>query len=247
MDAAFFDLDKTVISRSSMMAFARPFYREGLVKRRTLARGAWIQLLYVQLGAGARKLARVQRSVLAVTAGWEQSHVRRIVAEHLTDVIDPITYAEARDLIAEHRSAGRRVYLVSAAPEEIVEPIGRHLGVDETIASRALIDQEGRYTGEIQRYAYGATKAELIKEAAARQGIRLESSWAYSDSATDAPMLEAVGHAVAVNPDRALRVLAGRNGWEMARFCHSGGAKSNAAPEGRRLCAAAPAGRFRSP
>jgi HAD superfamily hydrolase (TIGR01490 family) len=222
VDAAFFDLDKTVISRSSMMAFAKPFCREGLVTRRTLARGACIQLLYVHRGAGASRLARIQRSVLKVTAGWPQAQVRSIVAEHLADSIDPITYTDASRLIDMHRAAGRRVYLVSAAPEEVVEPIGRHLGVDASIASQATIDEQGCYTGSIGQYAYGATKADLIAAIAARDDIDLAGSWSYSDSVTDAPMLEIVGHPVAVNPDRALRRLAQRNGWEIAAFRERG-------------------------
>jgi HAD superfamily hydrolase (TIGR01490 family) len=218
VDAAFFDLDKTVIARSSMMAFARPFRRAGLVNRRALLRGAATQYLYVRRGAGPKQLARIQRSVLAVTAGWDQAQVSRIVAEHLANAVDPIIYTDAVRVIAAHRQAGRRIFLVSAAPEEIVEPIGRRLGVDETIASRACIDEQGCFAGTLERYAYGAAKAALMGEAARQHGIDLAASWAYSDSVTDAPMLEIVGHPVAVNPDRALRDLARRQGWDVMRF-----------------------------
>jgi HAD superfamily hydrolase (TIGR01490 family) len=223
VEAAFFDLDKTVISRSSMMAFAGAFRREGLVSRRALARGAWTQMVYVRWGAGPKKLARIQQSVLSVTAGWEQAAVRRIVAEGLGRAIDPIVYDEARRLIQSHRAAGRRVYLVSAAPEEIVEPIGRHLGVDEAIASRPDIDERGCYSGTISRYAYGPAKAALIRELARHAGIDLEASWAYTDSVTDLPMLEAVGHPVAVNADRSLERISRMRGWEVVRFEQRGG------------------------
>jgi HAD superfamily hydrolase (TIGR01490 family) len=220
VEAAFFDLDKTVISRSSMMAFAGAFRREGLVTRRALARGAWTQLIYVRWGAGPKRLARIQASVLLLTTGWEQVAVRRIVAEGLTRSIDPIVYDEARRLIDEHRRAGRRVYLVSAAPEDIVEPIGRYLGVDEAIASRAEIDEHGCYSGTIERYAYGPAKAALIRELAERADIDLEASWAYTDSVTDVPMLEAVGHPVAVNADRSLERISRMRGWDVVRFDH---------------------------
>ena len=112
------------------------------------------------------------------------------------------------ELIGEHRRAGRRIYLVSAAPAEIVEPLAEHLGADEAVASIARVDLEGRYTGEMERYWYGRRKARLIEELAARDGVNLAASHAYSDSATDLPMLEAVGHPVVVNPDRALRRVA---------------------------------------
>jgi HAD superfamily hydrolase (TIGR01490 family) len=233
VDAAFFDLDKTVIARSSMMAFARPFRRAGLLDRRALAKGAATQFLYVRRGAGPKRLARIQRAALTVTAGWNQAEISRIVADHLADAIDPITYTDALRLIAAHRAAGRRVYLVSAAPEEIVEPIGRRLGVDETIASRACIDERGCFAGTLERYAYGAAKATLMAEAAQRHGIDLAGSWAYSDSVTDAPMLEVVGHPVAVNPDRALRDLARSNGWEVVRFEQVGESRRSSTRAGR--------------
>jgi HAD superfamily hydrolase (TIGR01490 family) len=218
VEAAFFDLDKTVISRSSMMAFAGAFRREGLLTRRAMAQGVWVQLFYIRWGAGPKKLARIQQSVLTLTAGWEQAAVRRIVADGLGRAIEPIIYAEARRLIGEHRAAGRRVYLVSAAPEEVVEPIGRYLGVDEAIASRPDIDERGCYAGTIGRYAYGPAKAALIRELAQRADIDLAASWAYTDSVTDLPMLEAVGHPVAVNADRSLQRISKMRGWDTVRF-----------------------------
>jgi haloacid dehalogenase-like hydrolase len=110
------------------------------------------------------------------------------------------------------------VYLVSAAPSEIVEPLADHLGAHEALASVARVDQDGRYTGDVERYAYGPEKASLIRRVAAQNGIDLSASWAYTDSATDVPMLETVGHPVAVNPDRALRRIAQLRGWDTVRF-----------------------------
>jgi len=201
-----------------MVAFGRPFYRHGLISRRLLMRGLWGQLVYLYLGADEARLARMRESALALTKGWHQSQVRRIVREALTDVVTPIIYAEALELIEEHRAAGRRVFIVSASPEEIVEPLAGHLEVDEAIASRARIDADGRYTGEMAFYAYGASKAIAMREIAEREGIDLSASWAYSDSATDLPMLEAVGHPVVVNPDRELARVARERGWEVRRF-----------------------------
>jgi hypothetical protein len=112
------------------------------------------------------------------------------------------------------------VYIVSASPEEIVLPLADYLGVDEAIASRARVDDEGRYTGEMEQYAYGPFKAEIMRQVAAAEGIDLSASYAYSDSYTDAPMLEAVGHPVAVNPDRVLARLARDRDWEVRIFAH---------------------------
>jgi HAD superfamily hydrolase (TIGR01490 family) len=218
VEAAFFDLDKTVIARASIAAFGRPFYRGGLISRSTVVRALASQLVYVHLGASEEKLEKIRESVLLLTRGWDHAEVSRIVREALDDVVEPIIYAEALDLIEAHQAAGRLVYLVSASPEEIVRPLADYLGVDGAIASRAVVDADGRYTGEMAFYAYGPFKADAIRELAAEQDIDLDASFAYSDSYTDAPMLEVVGHPVAVNPDRVLARLAREREWEVALF-----------------------------
>ena len=216
--AAFFDLDKTVIARASMVAFGRPLYKGGLINRRTVLRALYGQLVYLQLGASEAKLERIRESVLKLTKGWTQSRVQEIVTEALEEIVDPIIYAEAADLIEQHRAEGRFIVLVSASPEEIVVPLGRYLGADATIASRAALDADGRYTGSMEFYAYGEFKAEAMRDLAAREGIDLSESYAYTDSYTDLSMLEAVGHPVAVNPDRVLNRFAKEHGFEVARF-----------------------------
>jgi len=220
VEAAFFDLDKTVIARPSMVAFGAPLRREGLVSRRLLLRALWAQLIYLTLGADEARLAKVRDAALRVSRGWEQRRISALVRETLTEVVDPIVYDEALELMAWHRSEGRKVFIVSASPEEIVAPLAQYLGADEAIATRAVLDEEGRYTGEVERYCYGPEKVRVLEELAERDGIDLAASYAYSDSATDAPMLAAVGHAIAVNPDRELLKLARVAGWEVVRFTH---------------------------
>ncbi|HYH27735.1 MAG TPA: HAD family hydrolase, partial [Actinomycetota bacterium] len=139
------------------------------------------------------------------------------VRETLTEVIEPIVFAEALELLREHREAGRRVFLVSSSPEEIVRPLAEHLGVQDVIATRVKVI-DGRYTGELEFYCYGPQKAEALRGVAEREGVDLGASYAYSDSITDAPLLEAVGHPVAVNPDRDLRRLAAQRGWQVRDF-----------------------------
>ena len=218
MEAAFFDLDKTVIAKASMVAFSGPLHRAGMLTRRMLLRAAWGQLVYAQFGASPAKLAKLRDSVLGLTIGWDQAEIGQIVRETLVDVVEPIVYDEALELIREHRAAGRKVFLVSASPEEIVAPLAQYLGVDEAIATRAELDADGRYTGRTERYCYGPEKVVAIAEVAERDGIDLAASYAYSDSGTDVPMLEAVGHAVAVNPDRELLRAAKLHDWEVRRF-----------------------------
>ncbi len=220
MEAAFFDLDKTVIAKASMVAFSGPLHRAGLLSRRMLLRAAWGQLAYAQFGASPEKMAKLRDSVLRLTIGWDHAVISEIVRETLVDVVEPIVYDEALALIREHRLAGRKVFIVSASPEEIVAPLARYLGVDEAIATRAELDDEGRYTGRTELYCYGPAKVVAMNEVAKRDGIDLAASYGYSDSATDRPMLEAVGHPVAVNPDRELLRAAKANGWTVCHFTH---------------------------
>ena len=218
MEAAFFDLDKTVIAKSSVLAFGRPFYREGLLSRAAIVKSAYAQVIFMLVGADEAKMEKLRVAMLNMIRGWNQADVAQIVRETLDAVVTPIIFKEALDLIDEHHAAGRMVVLVSSAPEEVVRPLGEHLGVDEVIATRAEVDRDGAYTGELAFYGYGPNKAEAVVALAALEGIDLDRSYAYSDSITDEPMLRAVGHPVAVNPDRELARLAHAEDWEIRNF-----------------------------
>ncbi|GIG63821.1 HAD family hydrolase [Phytomonospora endophytica] len=217
--AAFFDLDKTVITKSSVLAFGKPLYQGGLMSRGAVLRAAYAQLVYKIAGADEDQMARTRDYLAKLCAGWPIEQVQQIVAETLHDLIDPYIYAEAAALIEEHQSAGRDVILVSASGEEMVRPIGQLLGVDDVIATRMVV-ADGRYTGDVETYVAGPVKAEAIAELAAERGYDLAESYAYSDSVTDVPMLEVVGHPTAVNPDRALRKVAAERDWPMVTFKH---------------------------
>ncbi|MCC2309480.1 HAD family hydrolase [Cellulomonas chengniuliangii] len=215
--AAFFDLDKTIISTSSATAFSRPFLAGGLLTKRAVLRTAYAQFFYLVGAADANQTERLRRELSRMVAGWEVAQVSAIVEDTLHESIDAAVYAEAVALIDEHHAAGRDVVIVSASGGEVVRPIAALLGADHVIATRMGV-ADGRYTGEIDFYAYGPHKEVAIRELAARNGYDLEASYAYSDSITDAPMLGAVGNASAVNPDRALRRLAAQEGWEVLTF-----------------------------
>jgi HAD superfamily hydrolase (TIGR01490 family) len=217
MEAAFFDLDKTIISKSSSLALSRPMYRAGLVTRGQLVRGAYAQLVYALVGADEKKMDRLKEGMLQLTKGWDRDEVEQLVEEVLIEVIDPFVYQEALDLMELHRSEGRAIYIVSSSPEEVVRPLAGHFGVAGVLATRARI-VDGKYTGELEFYCYGEAKAGAIRELAAERGIDLSSSYAYTDSVTDLPMLQAVGHPIAVNPDRDLRKEAETNEWDIRDF-----------------------------
>ncbi len=215
--AAFFDLDKTIIAKSSTLAFSRPFYQGGLINWRAVLKSAYAQFVYLVGGADHEAMERMRQYLSALCTGWSVAQVQEIVSETLHDLIDPYIYEEAATLIEEARAAGRDVVIVSSSGAEIVEPIGRLLGADHVIATQMGV-ANGRYTGRIEFYAYGPEKAAAIRELAATQCYDLAGSVAYSDSATDLPLLEAVGSPYAVNPDRALRRMAAARGWPVLCF-----------------------------
>ena len=215
--AAFFDLDKTIIATSSTLAFSKPFQAGGLISRRAVLRSAYAQFVYHVGGADHDQMERMRQFLSGLCAGWDVQTVRDIVAETLHHVVDPLVYDEAMSLIEDHHLDGRDVIIVSASGSEVVEPIGELLGADGVVATRMRI-VDGRYTGEIDYYAYGPNKAAALLRLAEENGYDLPLCYAYSDSATDVHMLEVVGHPYAVNPDRELRREAVARGWPVLVF-----------------------------
>src|ERR1700756_2835254 len=215
--AAFFDLDKTIIAKSSTLAFSKPFFAQGLLNRRGVLKSSYAQFIYLLSGADHDQMDRMRAHMTNMCTGWDAAQVKSIVNETLHDIVTPLVFAEAADLIAAHKLCGRDVVLVSASGEEIVGPIARALGATHAMATRMVVN-DGRYTGEIAFYCYGEGKVEAIRQLAAREGYALEHSYAYPDSITDLPMLESVGHPSVVNPDRALRKEAAARDWPVLTF-----------------------------
>ncbi len=215
--AAFFDLDKTVIAKSSTLAFSKPFFDQGLINRRAVLKSSYAQFLFLMSGADHDQMDRMRSYITNMCAGWDVEQIRSIVGETLHDIVDPLVFAEAANLIADHKLCGRDVVVVSASGEEIVGPIAKALGATHAMATRMVVE-DGKYTGEVAYYCYGEGKAQAIRELAAREGYALEHCYAYSDSVTDLPMLEAVGHPTVVNPDRGLRKEAIARSWPVLTF-----------------------------
>lgn len=215
--AAFLDLDHTVIAKSSALAFSKPFMDQGLINRRTVLKSSYAQFLTLLSGADHDQMERMRTHLTNMCTGWNVEQVKAIVNETMHDIVTPLVFAEAAQLIADHKLCGRDVVVVSASGEEIVAPIARALGATHAMATRMVV-ADGKYTGEIAFYCYGEGKVQAIRELAAREGYPLEHCYAYSDSITDLPMLQAVGHPSVVNPDRGLRKEAIANGWPVLTF-----------------------------
>ena len=215
--AAFFDLDKTIIAKSSTLAFSRSFQAGGLISRRAMLRSAYAQFVYLVGGADHDQMEKMRQFMSQLCAGWDVATVREIVGDTLHNIVDPLVYDEAVSLIEEHRLAGRDIVIVSTSGAEVVGPIGEMLGADRVVATRMEIE-DGRYTGGIEYYAYAEEKARAITELAESRGYDLDACYAYSDSVTDVHMLEVVGHPHAVNPDRELRKIAAARGWPVLVF-----------------------------
>jgi HAD superfamily hydrolase (TIGR01490 family) len=215
--AAFFDLDRTLLRRSSSLALARPFRRRGLISRTALLRAAVWQALFVVRGASAEAVRRAAEEGLGVLRGMTTGELQALVAESLEPVLRPLVYGEPVELARQHQARGERVYIVSAALQEIVDELAHDLGFDGAIGTVAEV-RDGVYTGRTLHARHAAGKADAVRELAGRDGVELAASTAYSDSYTDLPFLEAVGHPVAVNPDRRLRRIAADRGWPILRF-----------------------------
>ena len=211
--AAFFDLDRTLLRRSSALALAPAFRARGIISRGQMLKAAWWQLLFVLRGASHEAVRRAAEDGLVVLRGHTPEEMRDLVADSLETVLRPLVYADSLDLVARHRDRGEPVYIVSATLQEIVQEIADDLGFDGALGTICEV-VDGCYTGKALRALHAEAKADCIRSL----DFDLAASTAYSDSHTDLPFLEAVGHPVAVNPDRALRRTAAARGWPIVEF-----------------------------
>jgi HAD superfamily hydrolase (TIGR01490 family) len=215
--AAFFDLDRTLLRRSSALALAGSFREHGVIGRGQLAKAAAWQLLFAARGAGAETVRKAAEDGLMVLKGFRVDDLRTLVAAAMEPVLKPLVYSDPLELAQRHSARAEPVYIVSATLQEIVEELARELGFDGALGSTCEI-VDGVYTGVSLRPCHGESKAAAVRELAARERIDLAASSAYSDSHTDLPFLEAVGNPVVVNPDRELRRIAAERGWPVLQF-----------------------------
>jgi HAD superfamily hydrolase (TIGR01490 family) len=219
--AAFFDLDKTLIEGSSALHFGRAAYKAGMITRRQLASDGWANLRFRLEGSTDEGSEQLRQRILDSIAGTRVADLARLGPDVLAGVL-PLLYREVLDEAYAHQDAGRPAYIVTAASQDLAEKLATVLALDGGIGMR-FEARDGVYTGQPDGpFTYREGKAEAIRELAAREGIDLSQSYAYSDSESDLPMMRAVGHPVAVNPDRELERVAREEGWRIMRFEHLG-------------------------
>lgn len=216
--AAFFDLDKTLMQGSSAFQFGRAAYRAGLLGRRQLLADAVANVQFRLRGATDADSLALRERIAASLEGTRVVDLERLGADVLALIL-PRVYPQMLALAHEHQDAGRRAYIVTAASQELADILAQVMALDGGIGSQISEVRDGVFTGRPTGvFVYRTGKAQALQELAAREGIDLGASFAYSDSESDLPMLEAVGHPVAVNPDGALLRIARERGWDVLRF-----------------------------
>jgi HAD superfamily hydrolase (TIGR01490 family) len=215
--AAFFDLDRTLMAGSSAFQFGRAAYKAGLVSRRRLAADAWENLLFRLRGSTDEGTDALRLRISELLSGVRVRDLQRLAPDVLAGVL-PRLYPRMLAIAYEHQDAGRPVFICTAASQEMAELIAIVLTFDGAVGSVSEV-VDGQYTGRAGGpFTYREGKAQAIRELAAREDIDLAASYAYSDSESDLPMLRAVGHPVAVNPDSVLARVAREKDWEVLRF-----------------------------
>lgn len=217
--AAFFDLDRTLLTGSSAFFFGKACYRAGLLPWHRLLRDAAGGLVFKLFGASDETSQALRDRILGSVAGHRADTFRELAPSVVEDLL-PRIRPEAHTLLELHEQAGRDVWIVSASPVEIVAELARALGLTGGLGTASAV-ADGVYTGELAGpFCYGEGKAEVIRAVAAERGYDLAACYSYSDSASDLPMMQLVGNPIAVNPDRSMMAVAHRRGWpiiELAR------------------------------
>ena len=215
--AAFFDVDNTLVKGSSLFLIGRGLIGRGLVRRRDVARYAAVQVMFRVRGEHLGRIYGAHDKALSLGAGLVVDDLVELATELYEQRVARRLWPQTVALAQQHLAAGHEVWLVSAAPIELVQIIAAALGLTGGLGTVSEV-QNGRWTGQLTSpILHGAAKAVAVRALAAERGLDLVNSHSYSDSINDRPLLEAAGHPHAVNPDRRLGQLAHQRGWPVHR------------------------------
>jgi putative phosphoserine phosphatase/1-acylglycerol-3-phosphate O-acyltransferase len=210
--AAFFDLDRTLLRGASAPVITAALKEAGVIPERSIPGESAFYRFFEVVGETLPGMALARRAA-TYAAGWSSAAVVTAATE-AAKVLSGSVQPWARMLMDEHRAAGRPVVLATTSPFDMVKPLADELGLDDVIATRYGVDEDGAYDGSIVGgFVWGRGKLAAVQRWAAEHDVDLAESWAYSDSVYDVPLLNAVGHPTAVNPDPRLRVLAAVRRW----------------------------------
>ena len=211
--AAFFDIDGTLIPGSANIPFAKAAFRHGFISPADLVKDLRNGLSFLLKGATDERSAQVRDRILRAVEGHRAADVEALGDHFIDDLVASITPA-MRGVLDRHAAAGHDRVVVSASPTEIVSRFAAGAGLQHGVGTTAARDADGVYTGQLAGpFCYREGKFEVMAALAAEHGYDLSQCYAYSDSVSDLPMLEAVGHPVAVNPEPELRERAVARGW----------------------------------
>jgi HAD superfamily hydrolase (TIGR01490 family) len=218
IEAAFFDVDNTILRGSSSFLFGKCAYENKFFTRRDVWSFAWHQMRFIAKGENNNTLESIKDRALALVAGHKTSDLMALTDKVYDDHIKPKLWPETVRLAKMHIAEGREVWLVTATPQEIADVIATRLGLTGALGT-LLETKDGLLTGNlIGKALHGKAKRKAVRALAKERGISLRRSYAYSDSHNDLPMLTLVKHAVAVNPDKILAVHAKAAGWRILDF-----------------------------
>jgi HAD superfamily hydrolase (TIGR01490 family) len=218
IEAAFFDVDNTLVCGSSSILFGKVAFTGGTIKRRDIWRFAFEQMMFIRRGEKNSKMADIQDRALSLTKGHSVDELLGLIDVVFEKEIKPRLWPQAVAAAQQHLAEGREVWLITAAPIELAEVIARHIGATGALGT-LVGHKDGVLTGElVGDPLHGKSKRKAAKKLAKERHISLKRSYAYSDSVNDLPLLSLVGHPVAVNPDKQLKRYADAAGWEIVRF-----------------------------
>jgi HAD superfamily hydrolase (TIGR01490 family) len=218
IEAAFFDVDNTLVRGSTSILFGKVAFTGGTIKRRDIWRFMFEQMMFIRRGENNEKMADFKDRALSLTKGHSVDELKSLIGVVYNQEIKPRLWPETVAAAKEHLAAGREVWLLTAAPVELAEELAKDIGATGALGT-IVGHKDGVLTGElIGEPLHGKAKRKAAKRLAKERGISLKRSWAYSDSYNDLPLLSSVGHAVAVNPDKILTRHAEAAGWEIMRF-----------------------------
>ena len=219
IEAAFFDVDNTILRGSSSFLFGKAAFKKGFFKRKDFWRMAWEQARFISRGEKLNSLDVIKDKALSLVAGHRAVDLTDLTDLVYNDYISPKLWPETVRIAQEHIKAGREVWLVTATPKEIAEVIAHRLGLTGGLGTLVEVGADGVLTGKlVGQTLHGKAKRKAVKALALERNISLKRSYAYSDSVNDLPMLNAVGNPHCVNPDVALRYYAKEASWPILDF-----------------------------